>query len=66
MSEKELLEHFKIQRMKAQYYLQRYIDELKLHFGIDDIHIIKILENEIKILKNKDKQSIWFNIFKKF
>ena len=66
MSEKELLEHFKIQRMKAQYYLQRYIDELKLHFGIEDIHIIKILENEIKILKNKDKQSIWFNIFKKF
>ena len=46
MSERELLEYFKTQRMKAQYHLQRYIDELKLHFGIDDIHIIKILEND--------------------
>ena len=65
MSEKELSEHFKIQRTKAQYYLQRYIDELKLHIGIDDFHIIKILENEIRSIKNKNNSSKWFNFLRK-
>ena len=65
MDNKELIEHYNLQQQKAQYYLQRYIDELKLHFGIDDFHIIKILEHEIKIIKNKNKSYKWFNFFKK-
>ena len=65
MSNKYLLEHYKIQQQKAQYHLQRYIDELKLHFGIDDFHIIKILENEIRIAKNKSSYNKWFNFFRK-
>ena len=65
MNNEELIEHFKLQQQKAQYYLQRYIDELKLHFGIDDFHIIKILENEIRITKNKNPPKKWFDFFKR-
>ena len=65
MSNEELIEHYNLQRQKAQYYLQRYIDELKLHFGIDDFHIMKILENEIRIIKSKNNSHKWFNFFKK-
>ncbi len=38
----EILEHYKQQSEKAQKYLVRYIEELKLHFGITDSQIIKI------------------------
>lgn len=65
MSERELLEHYKNQRAKAQYYLHRYIDELKLHFGLEDSHILKIFEKELKILRAKNFQKSWFKSFLK-
>ena len=49
----EILEHYKQQSEKAQKYLVRYIEELKLHFGITDSQIIKILDKELKNLKAK-------------
>ena len=64
MSERELLEHYKNQCAKAQYYLHRYIDELKLHFGLEDNQILKIFEKERKILKSKNFDRAWFNFFK--
>lgn len=65
MSERELLEHYRNQRAKAQSYLHRYIDELKLHFGLEDNQILKIFENELKILRAKNSGGAWFKIFQK-
>ncbi len=66
MGENELLEHIKKQSMKAQYYLQRYIDELKLHFWLEDKQIIKILETEIKKLKKKNPPNLWLFLCRKY
>lgn len=66
MGERELLEHYKNQRVKAQYYLHRYIDELKFHFGLEDNHILKIFKKELKVLKSKNSYRAWLNFFKKF
>ena len=62
MSRNELLEHYKRQSTKAQYYLERYIDELRLHFALDDFHIIKILEKQVKTLKSRltSRKLFWF------
>lgn len=65
MSERELLEHYKRQRIKAQNYLQRYVDELKFHFGLSDSHIIKILDAQIKSLRMKNNSKKWYSIFTK-
>ena len=65
MSNKELLNHYKQQQIKAQNYLQRYIDELKFHFGLEDIHIIKIFENQIREIKAKNRIFKRFNLFQK-
>lgn len=59
----ELLNHNKTQSEKAQKYLVRYIEELKLHFGIEDSHVIKILEYELKNLKNKYCSKKWFKFW---
>lgn len=59
----EYTEHYKLQISKAQKYLFRYIEELKMHFGINDTHIIKILEEEVKNLKNKYKPQKWFKFW---
>ena len=65
MSERELLNHYKQQQIKAQNYLQRYIDELKFHLGLEDRHIIKIFENQLRELKLKNHSTRWFNLFQK-
>ena len=65
MNERELLEHYKRQSERAQYYIKRYIDELKLHFLLEDEHIIKIFEEEIKFLKKKNPQKHWFHFFRR-
>ena len=65
MSERELLEHYKNQRAKAQSYLHRYIGELKLHFGLEDNQILKIFEKELKILKSKNFNRAWFKFLGK-
>lgn len=64
MIENEISKHYKIQSEKARYYLKRYIEELKLHFLIEDKHIIRILNAEIKDLKKQNSREWWFNIFK--
>ena len=63
MSEKELLQHYKTQQKKALYYFQRYIEELKFHFGLNNSHIIKIIEIQLRILKSENRR---FNLFKFF
>ena len=59
----EILEHYKQQSEKAQKYLVRYIEELKLHFGITDSQIIKILDKELKNLKAKFYPKKWFKFW---
>ena len=60
----DLINHYKTQTEKAQKYLVRYIDELKLHFGIEDSHVIKIMETELKNLKNKYCSKKWFKFWR--
>ena len=65
MSNKKILKNYDTQITKAQYCFHKYIDDLKLHFEIEDNHILKILQNEIKIIKSKNTAKIWFNFLKK-
>lgn len=65
MGERELLQHYKTQQIKAKNYLQRYIDELKFHLGLEDSHIIKIFEIQLKELKSKNFSSKWNKFFHK-
>ena len=65
MSERELLQHYKSQQIKARNYLQRYIDELKFHLGLEDKHIIKIFELQLKELKSKNRNFGLFKLFQK-
>lgn len=62
MSDKELLEYYKERRLNAQRHLQRYLEELKIHFDFDNPHIIEILEREIKNIKEKNNSNIWINL----
>lgn len=62
---KKILKNCDKQMIKAQYYFHKYIDDLKLHFELENNHILKILQNEIKILKSKNTVKIWFNFLKK-
>ena len=61
MSNKELLEYYKEKRQKAQRHLQRYLEELKIHFDFDNPHIIEILEKEVKNIKEKNNLNLWTN-----
>lgn len=45
---------YKYHTETAQYYLSRYIEELRQHFLLNDYLIIKILEREIKEIKRKN------------
>ena len=65
MSERELLQHYKQQQIKALNYLQRYIDELKFHLGLEDEHIIKIFELQLKELKAKNRRFGLLKLFQK-
>lgn len=65
MREQEIKEYYKMQAVKAQYYLSRYINELQLHFSLDDFYIIKILETQLRVMKIKNRSKNWTKFFKK-
>lgn len=66
MNKREILTQYKNRQIKAQYYLKRYIDELKFHFELNDCHIIKILKAQISYFKAKNPLLMAFkNLYKK-
>lgn len=47
----------------AEKYVGRYLQDLQTHFSLSDMQLIKILKNNLAILKKRDKQKKWWQFF---
>lgn len=47
----------------AQKYMQRYLQDLQKHFGLDNKQLVKILQMSLNTLKKDVKIKKWWNFF---
>lgn len=44
----------------AEKYVKKYVQDLQNHFGLNDMQIIKILQNSVNFLKKRNKTKKWW------
>lgn len=44
----------------AEKYVKKYVQDLQNHFGLNDMQIIKILQNSANFLKKRNKTKKWW------
>lgn len=47
----------------AERYVKKYVQDLQNHFGLNDLQIIKILQNSVNFLKKRNKTKKWWQFF---
>lgn len=50
---------------RAEKYICKYLNELKIHFNLSDQQTIRILNSISQKLKKKSKGQAWWNVFNK-
>lgn len=44
----------------AEKYVKKYVQDLQNHFSLNDMQIIKILQNSVNFLKKRNKTKKWW------
>lgn len=48
----------------AEKYVGRYLNDLQKHFSLSDLQLMKILNNNVYLLKKRNKKRKWWQFFK--